>query len=251
MAAYDPRLADATVEFQSESAGPPLGIIAWDEHVVHLTGFDVPIPDEVMDVTVDVAPFGDDFRAAARRHKGHALLVYGGDGASLIGQYVALVAVAAALAAHGAIVVLNEASRSALPIELLQFDSGSADVPVGTGALDVMADLPLLLLYCGFVKYEVENFPGVWMRTFGCDRLGLPDLAMNNKSYEQAQATFDLFVNVLTYLRKSGASLKAGDTMRLESDAFFRVRHPTEAEYFLDDAAGSIFVAEVITPDNA
>ena len=147
---------------------------------------------------------------------------------------------AGALAEHGALMVLNESGHTSFPARAL----------ARAGTDDTMALLHglLLLLYCGFVKYQVQDVPGVWMRTHGCPLLGLPDLAFHAEGHHQGQETFDIFQSVLGYVLNSGAELGAGHTMQVGEDTFMRLRSPTEDEAFLD-SEGELFVAEMIRAD--
>ena len=241
---YDPSMAAATCELDAElaKAGTPLGIIAWGEHAIRLIGFDVPMPAEVVEKCVQPAHFGPDLKAQARAHKSHLLLYYAGasTGTSTgpLQQYVALAAVAGVLHAHGAIVALNEVARTAFPCVAL--------LKVQGYKLALLESMPLLLLYCGFVKMDIQDLPGTWMRTFGNHLFGLPDMALLAKSHAEGQATFDLFCNLLGYLRSSGQSFAPGHTAQIGEDRFIKIRAAESNEYWLE-SPGLMLVLEVIS----
>ncbi len=237
--AYHPELARATcdIELVGEGTDELIGMAGWENHVVKLFGIGTPMPPEVVEACVRPAHYKQELKQEARRHWIHVLMFYAGYEEAAYEQYVALAAVAGALAEHGADMVLNERAHASFPAAALA--RSQAD--------DTMALLHglLLLLYCGFVKYEVQDVPGVWMRTHGCPLLGLPDLAYHAAGHQQGQDTFNLFQSVLGHILNSGAELGAGHTMQVGADTFLRLRAPTEEESFLD-SEGELFVAEMI-----
>lgn len=240
--AYHAELARAKcdVEQVGEDKDGLLGLAGWENHVVKLFGINAPMPSEAVEFCVRPAHYKEELKRQARRHQAHILLFYAGYEESAYEQYVALAAVAGALAEHGAVMVLNEVAHTSFPARGL----------ARSGADDTMALLHglLLLLYCGFVKYEVEDVPGVWMRTHGCHLLGLPDLAFHAEGHHQGQRTFDIFQSVLGYFLNSSAELGVGHTMQVGQDTFMRLRAPSAEEGFLD-SEGELFVAEMIRAD--
>ncbi len=240
--AYHPEMVGAVCEFEpaTVSQGTPLGLIGWENHVVRLVGFNLPMPAAVVELCVHPAHYKQELKHQARRHKAHALLYYAGYEESPYEQYVALAAVVGALADQGALLVLNESGHTSFPAQAL----------ARGGTEDPMALLHglLLLLYCGFVKCQVQDVPGVWMRTHGCHLLGLPDLAYHADGHHEGQDTFNIFQSVLGYVLNSGAELGAGHTMQVGEDTFMQLRAPTEDEAFLD-SEGDLFVAETIQAD--
>jgi hypothetical protein len=238
--AYDPQLATAVCELDAElsARGTPIGVIYWREHTVRLIGFDAPMPSSAVESCLQPAHFGPELKAQSRAHKAHVLLNYVGDSKGPLDQYVAVAAVAAAMHNHGALVVLNEGSHTAFPAAALAQVKGSR--------LALLETMPLLMLYCGFVKFDIEGTPGTWMRTYGNPVFKLPDLALLAKGHEEGQATFDMFCNVMNYLRNSGATFDAGHTMQLGEDRYLKVRAPVKEEYWLD-GPGPVLVLEIIS----
>lgn len=241
--AYTPSMSAAQCELDAElsAEGKLFGILGWGKHVVKLVGFDLPMPAAAVEACVAPAHYPQDVKEQVRAHTGHLLLFYAGYETKPLEQYVALAAVSGALAKLGAIAVLNESARTSLP-------AGVFAEMGGPKALDVLRSLPLLYLYCGFVKYEVEGTEGVWMRSYGAHLLGLPDFAALAAGHHEGEKYFEVFGNILSYLQTSGAKLAAGHTMQIGQQEFFRVRQPTPSEYFLE-SPGVLFVAEIIGPD--
>src|SRR5262249_29390149 len=144
------------------------------------------------------------------------------------------------LSRFGGILLLNEAARCAFPAEALWPDESDQD------SLETLRAMPIPLLYGGFVKIEIEEEPGVWMRTFGNNNLNLPDLALKAEGHHQGSETFDMFANMLAYLRESGSVFAPGHTMQIGEELYLRLRAPAEAEWYLE-SDGQMLVAEKIS----
>ena len=255
--AFHPDLAAAAAELHvvprteppgghPENDSPPavLGLAGWGRHIVKLIGFNAPMPSDAVEACVRPAHFAEDLKQLAYGHVAHVLLYYAGYEQDPLEQYVALGAVAAALARFGAVTTLNEHGRTAIPAAALLPQDDEPD------ALDVLRQLPIPLIYGGFVKLEVEGKPGVWMRTCGAGRLGLPDLALRAAGHHEGQRTFFLFSRLLDYLRESGRSFAPGHTMQVGDDLYLRLREPAEAEWYLE-TEGEMLVCEPISADEA
>jgi hypothetical protein len=241
---YHPSLSEAVFQVETGLAGEGAlaGIAVWGDHVVDVVGFPAPMPGEPVETCVQPAHYTAEIKERARRHRAHALLFYGGKQTDPLERYVALAAVAGALAAVTDVVVLNEVAHTSVHGSLLTPGPEHGD------RLDWLRGLPLLLLYCGFVKITVAETPGVWMRTYGNHVFGLPDLAYRSSGHHEGQTTFEMFSSILDYQRDGGTPLGAGHTMQVGADVFLRAREPEPEEYFLD-SRGTLLVTEWIAPD--
>ena len=241
---YHPSMSKARCEIDPElsSEGKFFGMVGWKKHVVRCVGFDLPMPPQAVEKCIAPSHYPQDLKERARSHKAHIMLFYAGYEASPFEQYVALAAVAGALAGLGAIVVLNESGHTSFPAAALSGEDSNGDI------LDLLRTLPLPILFCGFVKHGLEGVPGIWMRTYGAPLLGLPDFAAHAEGHHEGQRYFDMFDNMFSYLRDSGARLAAGHTMQIGDEEYLRFRAPSEEEEFLVDDGG-LLVAEVIGPD--
>src|SRR5205823_641974 len=128
-------------------------------------------------------------------------------------------AVSGIIAQHGALLVLNESAKTSLPASIFSPGQTKSD------QMELLRHFPLLMMYCGFVKYDVQGIRGVWMRTYGCQLIGLPNLAFLAPGHDASQETYNLLENVLGYLRGSGAHIEPGHTMEL-GDKKLRARAP-------------------------
>jgi hypothetical protein len=225
---YHHSMATARCELHLADERNFFGLAGWGKHVVRLVGISAPMPPAAVRACVAPAHYDPALKTRARAHSSHIMLYYVGYDASPHDQYVALAAAAGALAEFDAVVVLNETARTSLGAASLSAAGLQGD------RLHELNDLPLLFLYCGFVKFDIEGVAGIWMRTYGAPHFGLPDLAALAAGHHEGELYFGIFETILGYLRDSGASLSAGHTMQLGNNQNIRVRRATRDEYFLE-----------------
>ncbi|MDR0480903.1 MAG: DUF4261 domain-containing protein [Gallionellaceae bacterium] len=236
---YHPSLRNARVELAPD-VPEVFGLAGWDKHVVQLVGFNAPWPAESLEQCVAPAHYSQEIKASVRANRSHVLLYYAGYEDDPLERYVALAAVAGALVDENrGVAVLNEHAHTSLPAGIYSHEE------LGDESLEILRTLPLTMLYCGFVKYEIDGTPGVWMRTYGGDVFGIPDFAIHAEGHHQGQQYSDMFNNVVNYLRESGAAMSAGHTMQVGESTYMRLRDPLPNEYFLD-GPGTVLVAEMI-----
>ncbi len=239
--AYHPSMETARAEIAADMP-EFLGLAGWDRHVVRLVGFDAPYPKDALEACVAPAHYPATVKDEVRGHASHIILYYAGFETDPLEQYVALAAVAGALTGFSAMAVLNEHAHTSLPAGVFAAES------LGDESLDLLRELPLTMLYCGFVKYDVEGVQGVWMRTYGADAFGLPDFAALASGHDEGEYYSNMFNNIMSYMLDSGAELAAGHTMQIGENAYMKLRAPAEQEYYLD-GPGQVLVAEIITAD--
>lgn len=235
---YDPSMGAARCEIEEE-VEQFLALAGWGSHVVKMIGFEHPFPSDALESCVAPSHYPEEIKDEVRQQSSHILLFYAGYDSDPLEQYVALAVVACALARFGALAVLNEGACTSLPAAVF------TDEDLVEDALDILRSLPLTALFCGFVKYQVEAVPGVWMRTYGCDAFGQPDFAVLAAGHHEGQRYMDIFNNVLGYLIQSGAQMDAGHTMQIGETEFMRLRDPAEDEYYLHGPS-RVLVVEVI-----
>jgi hypothetical protein len=230
------------VERAGEEGQSAFGLAGWGDHVVRFVAFDAPIPESVIRCCIEPAHYKPAMKRRAQNNRAHALLYYAGWEEDTLEQYVALAAVAGSLAGLEASVVTNESAHASLPA--MVFDPAQSQ----SDQMDLLRNLPLLHLYCGFVKYEVEGVRGVWMRTYGAHEFGLPDFAYRARDHNWGERIFEIFGNTLNYLRESRAEIGPGHTMQVSDDMFVRLRETQDDEPFLD-SGGEMLVMERIDED--
>jgi hypothetical protein len=244
MRAYHPSMADARCEVIAElnQEGKVFGLAGWGKHVIKLVGFDLPMPRDVVELCVAPAHYSQPIKERARAHTSHTLLWYAGYDPSVVEQFVALAAFAGVLDRFGAIAALNESARTSFPTAALSGRGATGDM------VELLRTLPLPVLYCGFVKYNVPDDTRVWMRTYGAHVLKVPDLAVYAGGHNEGQRYFDMFGSIMRYTLNTGKRLAAGHTMQIGTDNFLRCRAPTKNEQWLE-SKGEVLVVEVIRAD--
>jgi hypothetical protein len=242
--AYHPSMARARYEVADKlnQEGKLFGLTGWRKHVIKVVGFDLPMPREVVELCVAPSHYGQPLKDQARAHKSHALLWYAGREASVVEQFVALAALAGVLEQFGALIVLNESARTSFPAMALSGKDIEGDM------MEQLRTLPLPILYCGFVKYDVPNDRRVWMRTYGAHVLGLPDFAAYTNGHHEGQRYLDIFDSIMRYMLNTGNRLAAGHTMQIGAEEYLRCRAPTKDEPWLD-SKGEMLAVEVIGAD--
>lgn len=235
----DAELANASFELMPEAFAQrtPFGHISWGDHKVMLVGFNAPMPKEAWEMPIQAGNYDQDVKKAARAHQSHLLLYYTGASPDAFDAYVALATVACAVAEFGGVAFINPNGETSMPsLPASSFDGGVV--------ADTWRSLPPLTLFAGFVKYDTGG-DGVWMRTHGAHLMGLPDLAMLQPGHQFGERTFEMFNDILHYVRTSGAKLRVGETMQLGADAtdMMRFRAPKRNESWLE-SKGPILVIE-------
>ncbi|WP_295812787.1 DUF4261 domain-containing protein [uncultured Apibacter sp.] len=212
-------------------------LVSWGKHVVRLIGFNEPFPADVLETCVAPAHYSQDIKDQIRKNDSHVILYYKGNDEDVLEQYLALSRLAACFDEFNALAVINENAHSSLPTNVL------SDLLSDENSAKSLCDC-LPLFFCGFVKYILEDAKGVWMRTYNADAFGMPDFAVLANNHDEGSYYFDMFGNILSYLRQSGATMNPGDTMEIGDNKMLSLRAPQKDEYFLKDK-GNVLVVEM------
>ena len=212
-------------------------LVSWGKHVIRIYGLNAPYPKDVLKLCVTPANYSQEIKQQIYESDSHLLLYYVGYEQDVLEQYLALTHLAACFEQFNALAVINEDAHTSLPVNFINALASEND-----GLSTLGACLPLL--FCGFVKYEIENIKGIWMRTYGANIFGLPNFAVLANSYEESDYYFDMFSNILNYLRQSKATMNPGDTMEMGENRMMSLRVPKDDEYFLKDQ-GDLLVIEI------
>ena len=212
-------------------------LVSWGKHVIRVFGLNAPYPKAVLETCVAPASYSQEIKQQVYESDSHLLLYYVGYEQNVLEQYLALTRLAVCFEQFNALAVINEDAHTSLPINFINELASEKD-----GLTTLGECLPLL--FCGFVKYEIENIKGIWMRTYGANKFGLPNFAALANSYEESEYYFDMFSNILNYLRQSQATMNPGDTMEMGDNRMMSLRAPQDEEYFLKDQ-GDLLVIEI------
>jgi hypothetical protein len=241
---FHPSMNKARFELDSshEDKSTLLGMLGWANHVVRCVGFNHWMPPAIVERCVLSSSWDSTIKQAALLHKAHAILFYAGYEESPHEQYVALATAAAVLHDHGGLMVVNDAAHTACPTGLLCQSGATKD------KIEFLRQLPIPMLYCGFVKYGVEGAPSVWMRTFGASLLGLPDFIVHADGNHQGEHYFQLFSLLMGEMQLSKVHIAAGHTMQIGEGVYFKFRAPMTSEPF-DATESNLLVVEPIRSD--
>jgi hypothetical protein len=209
-------------------------------HTVEFTGVNSPMDAGELAICLAPGRFDGIVKQEARNHQAHVRLTYAGTHPSPLERYIALTAVAGTIGSTGAVVALNENARASVPIDDILPSQMKGD------RQEYLRTLPIPHLYAGFVELNIAGQRGVWMRTYGCQHLRLPNLAMLAVDRSHHKRVFQIFSKALNQLLESQRRLEADATMQLGSDASVGFRAPTPAEFFLHDPT-EVFVVEEVT----
>ncbi|MWP46948.1 DUF4261 domain-containing protein [Gilliamella sp. Pas-s27] len=212
-------------------------LVGWGKHVVKLFGINAPYPVDILEECVTPAHYSQELKEQIRHNDSHLLLYYVGYDQDVLEQYLALTYVAACFEPFNALAVINPNGHTSLPVNVIHKLIADKD-----GINSLCYCLPTF--FCGFVKYDVENVKGVWMRTYGASVFCLPDFAVLANTHDEGEYYFDMFGNILQYLRDSGATMVPGDTMEVGDNKIMSLRAPKGDEYFLKDT-GHVLVVEI------
>jgi hypothetical protein len=238
---FHPSLASVQIN-ENESFSSPEGllmVIQWDNHVVRLFGVDAPLPDTVIQSCVLPAFYDTSIKEQIFNHQAHLLLFHLNENVPVLEQYTALTIIAAALYSKGAIAILNESSNSSLPMQFLIAPNTEQD------QLEYLRTLPLPLLYCGMATFQLEDTQIIWMRTYGAQKFGLSNLALQLTDQTQDINGLELFSDSLSYSLNTNKKPKPGDSSE-HAGRLFIFRQPTANEYFLIDEENTTLVFELV-----
>ncbi|KES17857.1 hypothetical protein GASC598I20_013520 [Gilliamella apicola SCGC AB-598-I20] len=203
-------------------------LVSWGKHIIRIFGLNAPYPKDVLELCVTPASYSQEIKQQIYESDSHLLLYYVGYEQDILEQYLALTRLAACFEQFNGLAVINESAHTSLPVSVINGMASEKD------GLTTLAEC-LPILFCGFVKYEIENCKGIWMRTYGAHTFGLPNFAVLANSHEESGYYFDMFSNILNYLRQSQATMNPGDTMEMGDNRMMSLRAPQDEEYFLKD----------------
>ncbi|HAP24480.1 MAG TPA: hypothetical protein DCR74_02240 [Achromobacter sp.] len=238
--AYHSSMKKARVELASRML-EILGMVGWGNHVVRLEGVNAPYPKSALESCVAPSSYPDDVKDEVRAHASHIRLHYVGFETDPLEQYVALAAVAGALArikTLAALAVLNERARTSLPAGMVADEEYLAK-----DSVDILRVLPFRMLFCGFREFKVEGMHGVWMRSYGANAFGLPDLALLAIGQEQSESYYAVLDILIPHWVKTGAEVAAGQTRQIAKRAYMTLREPTKEDCL--DGSGRVLVGDI------
>lgn len=236
---YSPEMATCRITEMSVT-DKKQWLIAWDQHIIELSHCSKCVSKDILDICVGPAAYAQEEKLLAFKHQDHVELRYVGYEANALRQYIALTYVAVALGEQEAITIINERAHTSLPISYFLAEPPQL-------RLEYINSLPLLALFCGFIKYNVPGSYGTWLRTYGASRIELPDLAVRLDPLNQTSFYYNLFLMLYCYIQDTGAKLKVGDNVEISDNQHIYLRSAKPDEFFLEND-GLLLVMEFDRP---
>lgn len=189
------------------------GVARFAGHQVVLIAFNSPVREEVLARTVAVSPMPEEQRQGLLSHRAAIRVLYTEGVSDPIEQLMALYQVATALLSQGGLGILNERAALAQPLDLLL-----NYLPISPG------DTPPLPLWVGVVTFGIEGVdeavdgepPRYLMRTYGMERLALPELGIYVQDRSVADDVYSTLLNIALYIVEGGEKLQIGPGHRAE-----------------------------------
>lgn len=197
------QLGKCSVEWaEGGKGGLPItaGVVQFGPHRIAMIALDAPVKEDVLARTVGVSPMPDERRAELINHKATIRLLYVGEAADAVGQLTALYRVAGVLVMQGGLGILNERAALAQPAELVELYLGQLG-----------GDPPPLSMWVGAVTFNHEDEPErqrYFMRTYGMEQFGLPELGHGFGEREAADNVYHVLINVGLYMVENAPSVK-------------------------------------------
>ena len=215
-----------------------IALLEFNKHKINLIGFNNPIPQSVVDKTIKPSYWKTEQKDKALDHKAHILLYYSGTEKYSSEKFISLYRVANAFYKQGLLGVVNEATWTFNPSEL---------VPklVSKELLEDIKDRIPSFLWKSIIKFT--NSKGVWFVSKGNNYFGVPDFAYFGK-HEEFDDVIENLDSIFNYAYKSKATIEAGHTIQIGKNKFFRFREVYEYPEYLESEMGTL-VVEVITKE--
>ncbi len=182
---------------------------------------------EELAAAIDHAPYDAVTKNRAKGHAAWLRLRLLGDDPPSLDRFALTLALAGSFIDNKAIAVANLRARASLPIAALAPDSSSE------GRLAILRAYPLGLLFTGFMKYELEDQPGVWMVSVCAADYGLPEFCLVVADHSWGQRSLDIFDLLHRHALSKGAVFNPGDSATLPGQTRVRFVLPDPSLPFL------------------
>jgi hypothetical protein len=226
-----------TIKTELNEGGKLMTDISFNDHVIHVLGSAVKIPDGTMRI-MDIAPVAHEEKQRAKTHDAHVSLLYTGKSSDPIEQYLALYKVAHAFSKYALVGVLNE------PAWLFHAPEAIADIVKSENIKASRGVWPVISYWISFLPLRADHT--LWFFTKGNHIFGMRDFAMKIASLEQKDTdkAFDLFVNFFHYVRRTHTAIAPGITIDW-GDGKYLLSEVTEEKEWLEGPKGTVVFEKV------
>lgn len=218
-------------EIQSTGNGLA-GFVEYDGHNIRLFGVDGPVPEAVLDCTVEPSHWSPEMKERARRHRHHVLCQYRGGSKDPVEQYLALFRVALGACEDGLVSVLNEEACNFTPPDVVAYFGNPESVSA------CRASIPPFVWTSVLKCFRPDG--ACWFVTKGHHVFGVPDFALLGES-EFADDVAGFMHDLFLYAYRTKATMEPGQTLEWGGE---RCRFGPVTEYaeYLEGPAGTLVV---------
>jgi len=229
---------DPSLNWQINASDKCLGDLQFDQHHVQIAGLANPLPQQVIDRTINISLWQAQIKAGMRQHQSHLSLVYRGKAPDPVERMIALYQVAHSLNNENLLGVVNEPAWTAHP---------TADFLSIEKVEQFREEIPFIL-WIGYVRIFVDK-QRYWLVTKGHHLFDVPDLAYFIESAGEEETVINHFINLFYYLYDQDVFVTAGDTLEIgKSGETMRFSEVTEYAETMMGPAGTL-VVEKVKPD--
>lgn len=236
---FHPIFVDITIEkyYAEEDRLLLMLEMKWRKNLIRIFQVDSPLPDSVLQNCLAQAQYSTELKHQFITHESHLMMSYLTSELSVREQYVMLAAIIWALSSKGAVGIINEDALSSFPLVPMPPNSEM-------DRLEMIRTLPLPLLFCGLITFQLEGTEIIWSRTLGAKKFGVPNIAVNLNGNDIN--AFDLFSELLAYSIDTPKVFHIGDTVEYGSYKFL-VRGPYADEYYFIDDNEQVIILEILS----
>lgn len=205
-----------------------------------IVGFDVGIPPEICDYTINCAYGNREELQAMAEHTYHIIAFYRGKNKDYNVIYNAFAKLAYGFAEDNFVGMANGYAWNVIAPSLIKglFEDEMLEGFVST---------PAMMVWRNFVKIPYDN--KVWFVTKGNNIYGVHEYAYKGESFEDSQMVYDMFEDIFNYEYSERPVIEAGHTLQLGDDVFLKFRDVYEIEGDLQGEGIGTLVIELIGED--
>ncbi|MEW9097061.1 MAG: DUF4261 domain-containing protein [Clostridiaceae bacterium] len=226
---------EVTIEKELNNGETLLSVIEFDDHKIKLVGFNAPLPDDVINYTVDCSYWKPEDKDNIRNHKAHIICYYDGQNLDPSEKYIALYKVIYGFREKGLVGIINEGAWTCQPAYVVE------DL-VGKEMLMASREVPPLMLWTNFIKMPMDY--GTWMFTKGNHIFGVNDFAYLGDINEAAEIN-EIFNNIFYYIYENQAIVESGHTLQIEEEVYLKFRDVYRENEYLESPLGTLVIEKI------
>lgn len=209
------------------------------KHKFKLVGIDAPIPQDIMNYTINCAYGNNDELDRMKNHQYHIIAFYEGDSENQNEIFNAYSKLAYGFLEHDLLGLVNGYSWNALIPSLIKGmveDDEAKD----------LANYPAMMVWRNFIKMPYKD--GVWFVTKGNNLYGIYEYAYFG-TFEDTNEVYEIFESIFNYVYETKTPIISGHTLEIEEEVYLKFREVYELEDSLQGESIGTLVIEKIRRD--